>query len=309
MSVVDTQGSKSLTNDELADFYHSKTGEQAKVNPVNVIYEWAAKQPEITVNPDSTLSFKEKNNMTEFKEVEAGQSKEMPARIVVYGRNKIGKTTLACSAPDAFLIDLENGAKFLNKKVRSTPHINSYDDLIGWLKHIYESDFTCGTIVIDSLDSVEELAQSRLIRAHGAKSITDPKVPDFSYYKGVMQAATDSIKILQWLDAIQSKKGIKCILIAHSQVKDIDLPGKAPFSSFQLRLSKWFTAKVSDWTDCLLFATLDFAVSKDGITSKPKRVLCTGGDMSYEGGGRVRLPETIKLSYSALEAAFTGEKS
>lgn len=241
----------------------------------------------------------------EFKEVEAGQSKEMPARIVIYGRGKIGKTTFASQAPDPFLIDIENGAKYLSQRVRATPHLRDFDSVISWLKHIHESEaFKAGTIIVDSLDHLEEYAQTRLIKQNGAKTITDPAVRAFAYHRGVVDAANDTATVLRWLDAIYNKKGIKSIIIAHSTIKEIDLPGKDPFARYQLKLSKQLAAKVMEWCDILLHAEYDFVVSSDGKTSEPKPVLFTGGDMSYEGGGRIRLPKSIPISYKALQDAI-----
>ena len=189
-----------------------------------------------------------------FQEVSAGMSTEMPPRLVIYGRGKIGKTTFACDAPDPFLIDIENGAKYLAKKVRATPAIKA-----------------------------------------------------FAYHKGVSDAASDTIAILRWLDAIYRKKGIKAIIVAHSTVKEIDLPGRDPFARYQLKLSKQLAAKTMEWADILLHAEYDFHVSTEGKTSEPKAVLFTGGDMSYEGGGRIKLPKQIPISYAELEKAIIGK--
>jgi hypothetical protein len=246
----------------------------------------------------------------QFQEISTGQSKEMPAKIVVYGRSKIGKTRFACSFPDAFLIDIENGSKYLDKSVRATPHLRTYDEVLGWLKHIYNDEkFMCGWLIVDSLDWLEELAQARLIKMHGAKSITDPSVKDFAYHKGVADAAKDVITILRLIDAINRKKQIKSIVIAHSVVKDIDLPNRDPFARYTLKLSKQLAGKTMEWCDMLLFADHDFHVSSDGKTSEPKPMLFTGGDASYEGGGRIKLPKSIPISYEALEKAIFGEKS
>ena len=58
---------KSLTWDDLADFYKQKTGGRARIRPMDEIYEWAKKQPEIKVNKDSSLSFiKGGEHMTDF---------------------------------------------------------------------------------------------------------------------------------------------------------------------------------------------------------------------------------------------------
>ena len=140
---------------------------------------------------------------------------------------------------------------------------------------------------------------------HSAKSITDPAVKSFAYHRGVIDAATDTVNVLKWLDAIYAKKGIKSIIVAHSMIKEIDLPGKDPFSKYQLKLSKQLAGKVMEWCDILLHAEYDFHVSAEGKTSEPKAVLFTGGDMAYEGGGRIKLPKSIPISYDALQKELT----
>ncbi len=46
----------SLTWDSLAAFYEKKTGKNARTKPIEDIYKWALKQPEIKRNKDSSLS-------------------------------------------------------------------------------------------------------------------------------------------------------------------------------------------------------------------------------------------------------------
>lgn len=242
----------------------------------------------------------------EFNEIEIGQSKEMPARIVVYGEPKLGKSTFAAQADDVFFLNIEDGISYLKSKVRSTPKLKTYDEVIAWLKHIYESeDFTAGTIALDSLDWLEQLAQARLIKQYNAKSINDPGVKDFAFFKGVLMAADDCFTVLKWLDAIYEKKGIRTILIAHSQVKGVDLPNQDPYSRHELKLSKSLAAKVNEWADIILYCGFSFHVSKEGKTSDPQRVIFAGGSASFVGGGRMSLPREIPLDYAKLKEEVT----
>lgn len=49
---------KTLTWDDLATFYKKKTGRSALIQPMDSIYDWAVTQREVTVNKDSSLSWK-----------------------------------------------------------------------------------------------------------------------------------------------------------------------------------------------------------------------------------------------------------
>lgn len=245
----------------------------------------------------------------EFKEIESGNSKEMPSKVVVYGEPKVGKTTFAAQFPDPFFIDVEGGLNYLPNKVRSTPKLSSYDEVTAWLKHIYDNDdFTCGTICIDSLDWIERLAQDRLVKKYNASSITDSSVSEFAYYKGVITAANDAMMILRWCNAIHKKKGIGTVLIAHSQVKEVDLPSQDPYQRHEMKLSKYLSNYTYEWADLILFATRTFHVAKDGKkTSEPKPVLLAGGSASFVGGGRMRLSKELPLDYNQLKKEITHE--
>lgn len=231
-----------------------------------------------------------------------GQSKQMPSKIVLYGVPKIGKSRLASQWPDPLFIDIEGGLQYLGKDVNATPRLTQFDDVLGWLKHIHDNEeLNPKTIVIDSIDWLEQLAQKRLIKREGATSITDPSVKAFAYNKGVSMAAEDAIKALTWLDAIHEKKGTTSLLIAHSEVKSVDLPNQDPYSRHQLKLSKGFASKVTEWGDLVIFADYSFHVSKEGKTSEPRPMLFAGGSASFVGGGRMQLSKELPLSYEALE--------
>jgi len=47
---------KTLTWEDLSEFYKEKTGNSALIKPMNKIYEWAIKQKEIKVNKDTSLT-------------------------------------------------------------------------------------------------------------------------------------------------------------------------------------------------------------------------------------------------------------
>jgi hypothetical protein len=244
-----------------------------------------------------------------FQEVTVGQSIDMPAKIVVYGVPKIGKSRFAAQAEDVFFLDIEGGLSYLERKVRATPKLTEFDAVIGWLKHIYDNDnFKAGTIALDSLDWLEKLAQEKLVKAEGAKSIVDPRVTAFAYHKGVEMAADDTMKALRWLDAIYKKKGIKAILIAHSEVKSVDLPNQDAYSRYQLKLSKYLSAKTLEWCDLALFADYSFHVTKDGKTSDPKPMFRAGGSAAFMGGGRMLLDKELPLDYKQLNLHITQPK-
>jgi hypothetical protein len=248
----------------------------------------------------------------EFKEVEAGQSKEMPAKIIIYGIPKVGKTRFAAQAEDVFFINLEGGLEYLPNKVRATPKLNTYDEVMAWFKHIYENEnFKAGIIALDSLDWLETFAREKLIKQYGAANITDDSVVECQFYKAVNEASVMASKALKWLDAIYNKKGIKAIVIAHSEIKRVDIPNTPPFERHQMKLYKELMAKANEWADLILFADRPVMVagggkngdktSKGKVLSEPKPVLLAGGSASFLGGGRMLLSKELPLDYNAVK--------
>lgn len=244
--------------------------------------------------------------MTDFQEIESGQSKEMPAKTILYGVPKIGKSSFAAQYPEPFFINIEGGLDYLPTKVRSTPVLKKFEDVIGWLKHIYNDEkFTCGTLVFDSLDWIESLAQQKISADHNNEPLSNQSYKAFAYNKGYEMAAQEAIKIFTWSDAIFKKKGIKSLFIAHSVVKNVDLPNKDPYQRHELKMQKALAAKAFEWADLVLFADYSFQISKDGKTSEPKPALFAGKSAAFLGGGRMRIDNELPLDYKQLEKQIT----
>lgn len=244
-----------------------------------------------------------------FEIKKTGTSKEFPAKTVLYGVPKIGKSRFASNADNPFFIDVEGGLSYIGKEVATTGTLKTFDEVIGWLQHLLKADTDTSnikTIVIDSLDWIEKLAQDKIVKAYNAASIVDPRVKDFAYYKGVEMAASESWRVITLLNHLWEQKGIRTIIIAHSTVKNMDLPGRDNYSKHVLKLSKFLGGKVNEWADLILFADYDFYVDKDGKTSEPKPMLFAGGDASFEGGSRMYLKKKIPLDFAALEKELAG---
>lgn len=241
----------------------------------------------------------------EFNEIEIGQSQEMPPKIVCYGIPKIGKSRFAAQFPDVFFLDIEGGLQYLDKKVRSTPKLTSFDNIISWLTHIYNNEnFTCGRIVIDSLDWAESLAKEKIENIHG-EPLTNRAYKPYAYGSGQAMVDDETIRIFRALDMIYEKKKIPSLLIAHSAIKTLDLPNKDPYSKYELKVSKGVSAKAAEWADLILFADYSFHVTKEGKTSEPKPMFLAGGSASFTGGGRMSLNKELPIDYKILEQHIT----
>jgi hypothetical protein len=243
-----------------------------------------------------------------FEEITVGRSKEMPRKMVLYGVPKIGKSRFAAQAPDVFFINIEGGLDYIGKDVRATPKLTTFEDVIGWLKHIHTSDnFKAGLIAVDSLDWLEALARTKVEKLHGGASVSDQTYKPFSYGAGMAMVADEVFVALRWVDAIIKKHNIPVMFIAHSQVRNVDLPTQDPYSRHEMKLGKALAAKINEWADLILFADYAFHVNKEGKTSEPKPTLFAGGSAAFVGGGRMRLNKELPLDYNQLKKEITNE--
>jgi hypothetical protein len=105
------------------------------------------------------------------------------------------------------------------------------------------------------------------------------------------------------------------ILTAHSQIKRFDDPSVEPYDRYMLKLHARTSGIVKEWCDILGFASQKVIVKKDdvGFGSKVARGMAVGehvmhlkGTPAFDAKNRYALPDSIPLSWSALENAMNG---
>lgn len=249
----------------------------------------------------------EKQAPSPFQETTVGESKEMPAKMVIYGPPKLGKSRFCAQIEDVFFLDIEGGLQYLDKKVRATPKIKTFDEVIKWLTHILETDsFKAGTIAIDSADWLESLAITKIEALHGVK-ITDKKYDGYAYGNSYLLVMNECLRVITALNLIYEKKGIKAVFIAHSQLKEVTTPLTDPYNRYELKFfAKGFGYKLMEWADLILFCDRVFHVAEEGMkTSEPKAMLLSGNNASYIGGGRMKIANDLPLDYHELKKHIT----
>lgn len=128
--------------------------------------------------------------------------------ILLYGEEKIGKTSFAAQFPDAIFLMCEPGSKALSIYSRN---VNSWADLKGYLK-LLAKDKRFKTIVIDTVDVAAVMCEKYCAAKLGVEDIQDAE-----YGKGWRKLKAE---MSQWLTfAGNMGKGI--VYISHSTEKEI----------------------------------------------------------------------------------------
>jgi len=232
-------------------------------------------------------------------------------RLFIYGREGVGKTSLAACAPGVMFCDLERG---LGRNV--CPHIplNSYPETIAALKALVQEPHDYQTVVIDSADWLERLIWDELCKAYGVSSIE--KV-DGGYGKGYVHALTYWREVIDLLTKLRTERNMMVIMLAHAKVERFEDPEAPAYDRYSPRLNKHASALVCEWSDAVLFATSRMvtctetgAFNRTRTKAQPvgkdggERILrCIGGP-SCIAKNRYDLPAEIPLDWDALAAGL-----
>ena len=92
--------------------------------------------------------------MSLLEQVHSGR-RHRPPRMLIYGTEGIGKSTLAAEAPNPIFVPTEDGLDQI--ECDSFPLAQSFDDVLAYLKTLAAEDHEYQTVVIDSADWLERL--------------------------------------------------------------------------------------------------------------------------------------------------------
>jgi energy-coupling factor transporter ATP-binding protein EcfA2 len=221
-------------------------------------------------------------------------------KVVIYGPEGVGKSTLASQLPNPVFIDTEGSTAQLDV---ARVDVNDWKSLTGALAEIHRmSEFE--TVILDTVDWAERMATTDLLNRTGKASIED-----FGYGKGWVQVAEEMGKLLGNLDQIV-RGGKHVVLLAHSKVVRFAAPDlQGEHDRFELKLSKQCSPLVKEWADAILFLNFKTRVvevdgKKRGIGGK-ERALHASHTAAYDAKNRHGLADQIEATAEALAPIFT----
>jgi hypothetical protein len=221
-----------------------------------------------------------------------------PQRIVLYGPNGVGKSTLASKFPTPLFIDTEDGTSHLDVTRIRALDSESFHSAVRTLTKA--ESLECKTLIIDTVDAAEKYLRDRLLKIHRMNAIED-----FGYGKGWTHLREHFERLLSELDRLIAR-GIQVVVIGHSAVKRYQPPlAETGYDRFQLKLYEHNSDRLKEWADAVLFLNWDSRVaeSRDG---KPRgvggrvRVIHTQHSAGWDAKVRVDLPEKLPCEFGAL---------
>lgn len=233
-----------------------------------------------------------------------------PVRVVLYGVEGIGKTTLASLFPNPIFLDTEGStfrldvARAPNPQDEDDPQLRDWTHVEGALLDLRGDRQGFETVVIDSADWAERLATVHLL---GNKR----SIEDFGFGKGYVMLAETIGKMLARCDDLV-RAGMNVVFVAHSKVVRVSPPDQTDgYDRYELRLHKQVAPLLKEWADLVLFANYRTHIieGEDG-RKKAKggkdRVLFTERTAAFDAKNRFGLKPEIPMTIEALAPIFSG---
>lgn len=227
-------------------------------------------------------------------------------KVVLYGPEGIGKSSLAAQFPDPLFIDTEGSTNNMD--------VARMDKPSSWQFLQQQVDFVkntrpCKTLVIDTIDWAEHLGIQFVVSRGGKTSITS-----FGYGDGFVQLEEEIGKFLNKLSDLV-EIGINVVLTAHAKIVRFEAPDEmGAYDRYELKLGNKTTAKtaalVKEWADMVLFLNYKtFSVATD---DKGKKFKGQGGERkmyavhhpAWDAKNRHGLPDEMPMDYGQIAHIF-----
>ena len=222
---------------------------------------------------------------------------EKALRVVVYGPEGIGKSTLAAEFPSPVFIDVEGGTNQL--PVARFPRPTSWAMLLDMVQVVQRGEVECSTLVIDTADAAEALCTQATCAEAGKEGIED-----FGYGKGYTYLAENFSKLLAALNHVVDA-GVNVVVLSHATMRKFERPDETgAYDRFELKLSKKVAPMVKEWADMVLFCDYKTYVVVDSSGKAKaqggKRIIRTTHAPQWDAKNRFGLPDELDMELGKL---------
>ena len=139
-----------------------------------------------------------------------------PLAIMLHGEHGVGKTTFGSTCPNPIFVTGEEIEEVPSDKF---PKCQSFEDFEKYLSTLLKEDHNYQTLVIDTIDSIEELLFKKIVKDGRAanKKVTSIETACGGYGKGYVRSAENFIRIREnYLVPLREQKNMHIVLLCHT---------------------------------------------------------------------------------------------
>lgn len=236
---------------------------------------------------------------------------EKAKKVVLYGPEGIGKSSLAAQFPNPIFIDTEGSTtELLVDRLKKPSSWTELNQQVDWVK-AQAGRFK--TLVIDTVDWAERLTIEFVTSRANKQSITN-----FGYGEGFIQLEEEFGRFLNKLSDLV-EVGIHVVLTAHAKITKFEQPDEmGAYDRYELKLGNKTTAKTAalakEWADMVLFMNYKtFSVATDDKGKKHKgqggvRTIYATHHPAWDAKNRHGLPDEFPMDYSYISHIFNNSQ-
>lgn len=221
-------------------------------------------------------------------------------KVVIYGPEGIGKSTLASQFPKAIFIDVEESTN--NMQVDRLEKPTSWQTLNNQIDWVKTQIGTYQTVIIDTADWAEVLCKEKVMADNKWTAIDS-----LNYGTKYVALATEWGKLLNKLSEV-ANNGINVVLTAHAAMKKFELPEEmGAYDRWELKLEKRSAAITKEWADLILFCnykTIVIQVDKKSKAQGQERVMHTTHNAVWDAKNRHGLAPTLEMKFESIAHIF-----
>jgi hypothetical protein len=240
-------------------------------------------------------------SLSDLKTVRA----DKPPRIMIYGSEGVGKTTLASEFPDPVFLQVEEGTP-ADVELTSFGTIETFGDFIGAMEALHDEPHEFKTLVVDSATALQRLVFAETCARGDEHGNAKARIEDFGYGKGYVNAKGVQREALEGFEALRKNRGMSIVIIAHSIVTRFDDPESASYDRYEIDLHKHLLGDVTRDLDAILLLKKPVSVKEEkgggfdakrvraGDTSQPV-LIHSVGKPAFVAKNRFNIPDGLRF--------------